>query len=299
MEPQITELVSNPPAGEIPNDSRGINAIAAYAAQAAGHRTTPRQHGDLLVYPPEPGHDPQVVNLAAHRRADAEQARRSVHRKAGTYTVSDVDSFTRYYAKHAEESAEVWVNEQGARAVLNAYSHAPGEDGYNDEDHVLLLKLRLSPEWQAWMKVNGKLQGHADFAEWLTSVRTDIYQPDSATVLEAVQSLQVTANSKSEFKNSKRNGTDGARSFLFEETSTAKAGQKGELEVPEKFSVRLRVFAGDEMIYLDARLRYKISDGDLLLGIVIDRPELLIERAVEAIHSQISAGIDRGAVFAS
>lgn len=276
----------------VPDDAEGINAIAELAVGAGQPYIVDDAGGDVAVVYWAPNGEPRVVDLQKIR----DQHRHPLDRKSGTYTVTDVESFLTYYGKHAENDAEVWVDTTGAEAVLNAYGPTLGELGWRPEDHRVRLALTASPEWKRWSAVSGKLYPQDQFAEWLEGAARDIVDPDFATVLEVAQSLEAT--SKVEFRSAYRTA-DGQRAFRYEETTNAKAGQKGELEIPTRFLVSLRPFGGQEPVDVEARFRYRIQAESLQLGIVIDRIPEILEAAVESIRVDIASGIDRGIVLSA
>ncbi len=210
-------------------------------------------------------------------------------RKAGEYRVSDVASFLAYFSKHAGPNPETWVGESQIVAVLDAHGDDPRWEG-----HRLVLKLQYSPEWQRWFGVSGKWQGQQAFAEFLEDCAADVLEPDAATMLEVAQSLQ--AHIKADFKSAYRT-SDGQRAFRYEETTTAKAGSKGELEIPERLVLLLRVFLGQEPIQVTARFRYRLSDEGLRLGVVLDRVQETLEAARDLVVDQLTDGTDRGIVL--
>lgn len=280
----------------IPDHGEGVARIVQLAKAAAGHHTTPIRDGNLLVYPGVHTNDEiKVINLDQIRRNDAKAAADQVDRKAGTYTVVDVDSFLAYYDKHATQFAETWVAKSGARAVLNAHSDDEGADGHRDEHHILQLALTMSPEWKRWTSVSGRWVDANEFAEWLEGAAGDITDPTSADVLEVVSSLHAT--SKAEFGSTRRHG--GVVSVGYALTSTVKAGQKGEVEIPTVLTARLRVFTAVPSFDIKVRFRVQVAGESLRLGIVIDRVDDICEAAVGAVRAAIVEGIDRGIVLAA
>lgn len=213
-------------------------------------------------------------------------------RKRGAYTVSDVNSFLSYYIKHAEMSAEIWANKSEIVAVLNANDAVDERAGW--EDHRVVLQLVHSVEWKRWITVSGRLYPQDDFADFLEGAAADIITPDMATVLEVAQSLEATT--KVDFESAYRT-QDGQRAFKYKETTQARAGQKGELEIPDRFVLDLRIYEGQDPIRVTARFRYRISNESLQLGIVIDHVPEIIETALVDVRETLSAGIDRGTIF--
>ena len=237
------------------------------------------------VYRLPEGYTTEVIDLEAWRAP----LRPGPRRKRGAYQVTDVASFLAYFDKHAGPDAETWVGDSQIVSVLDAHGDDPRWEG-----HRLVLKLQHSPEWLRWVGVSGKWQGQQQFAEFLEDSAADVVSPDAATMLEVAQSLQATV--KADFKSSFRT-SDGQRGFRYEETTTAKAGSKGELEIPERLTLLLRVFLGQDPVQVSARFRYRLSDEGLRLGVVLDRVPELLESARDEVVQQITEATDRGIVL--
>lgn len=211
-------------------------------------------------------------------------------RKSGAYATTDVASFLAYYDKHAGDTAEIWVGDDRVTAVLDAH----GGTDTRWEQHRLTLTLKHSPEWLRWAHKSGSLMTQQQFAEFIEDGAADVVTPDAATMLEVASSLQ--AATKVDFKSAYRT-SDGQRAFRYEETTTAKAGQKGELEIPDRLVLSLRVFLGQEPVEVRARFRYRLTDSGLALGFVLDRVAETLEAARDAVVTQITDGTDRGIVL--
>jgi uncharacterized protein YfdQ (DUF2303 family) len=273
-------------------DNEGINSLmeAGVAAAEPFFVDTYRDDADavgiaaILTVPT--GYTTKTVDLEELRAP----YRSGPVRKAGLYTVRDVNSFLTYYLKHAGDEAETWVTPGEVTAVLNASA----TDHAHWEDHRLALQLRHSPEWERWVGKSGQLLGQDRFAEFLEEGAADVVQPDMATVLEVVQSLEATT--RVDFESAYRTA-DGQRGFKYVETTTARAGQKGELEIPSCFVLALRVYEGQDPINVTARFRYRINGDELRLGIVIDRIPEILEAALAGTVTTITEGIDRGTVL--
>jgi uncharacterized protein YfdQ (DUF2303 family) len=171
-------------------------------------------------------------------------------RKVGTTTVRDAISFGAYFEKHADANSEVYANADALTITAVLDAHTP--DAARWEAHNLRLQLRLTDAWRAWVSNDGELLPQADFAEFLEDRLPDILEPSAAEMLEIAQSIQ--ASTKAEFKSGTRLSS-GERQFQFVETVTAKAGQKGQLTIPERFTIGLVPFEGAEGYKLGARLR--------------------------------------------
>lgn len=171
-------------------------------------------------------------------------------------------------------------------AVLNDLD---GEHGGIDwRDYRLTLQLALSPEWQKWTQLDGKLLTQVSFAELIEDGLSQIVSPPAADMLEVAQSFE--AKRSADFESGTRLSS-GDVSFRYTETTQAKAGQKGDLEVPAAFVLRLPVFEGGALVELKARLRYRISNTGLQIGYKLDRPDELQRAAVEAVAQDVTAAL--------
>ncbi|HET7386883.1 MAG TPA: DUF2303 family protein [Nocardioidaceae bacterium] len=228
----------------------------------------------------------------SHRVIDVEHYRETFRptprRKTGTVNVYDAASFTTYYGKHAvEKVSEVWadVATQTCVGVLNG--HGPGDvTGWGD--HRVQLRLRKTPAWQAWEALDGKLIGQVDFAEHIEDRLIDIVTPPGAQMLELAQTFQ--ANTKVRFESSKRLSS-GERQLEYREDVQAAAGRKGDITIPDRFELGLAPFEESAPYKVSARFRYRIADGALRVGFVLERPEDVLRQAFTDVLTDIESDL--------
>ncbi|MEU6279772.1 DUF2303 family protein [Streptomyces sp. NPDC047028] len=214
-------------------------------------------------------------------------------RKAGTTTVRDAVSFHAYYSKHADDDTEVYADAE--RLTVTAVLDAHTADGARWAGHRLHLALRETAAWQQWNRNDGQLLDQETFAEFLQDHLPELLEPSAADMLEIAQSFQ--AAQKVDFQSATRLSS-GQRQFQYVETATTKAGQKGQLTVPETFTIGLVPFEGSEGYKLTARLRYRIGQNGLRLGYKLERPDEIRKTAfadvVKAIGEQIDTPVMNG-----
>ncbi len=259
----------------------GVRAILA--AGAAGEQPdSVTVDGDelALVYALPDGYRTSTVDLEAIRRRYAPYP----EAKAGNYGTRDADSFLAYFLQH-QVDGQVWADPPLITGVLDAQA-----DGPTWERHRVQLQLILSPEWRVWVSNSGAWMDQETFAEFLEAHRTQIVDPVAADILEVAQSLQ--AKTSVDFKSGYRT-KDGQRALVYTETTTAKAGQKGELEIPDHIVLKLRVYRGELPVEVVARFRYRILEGSLQLSYVIDRQEETLELADLAVIGRINQAITK------
>lgn len=209
-------------------------------------------------------------------------------RKSGTTTVRDARSWTAYFAKHSSDASEVYADAE--RLTVTAVLNAHGADEASWGDHRLVLALRTTDAWKQWLHMDGELMDQEAFAEFLEDHLPELLDPSSADMLEIAQSLQ--AATKVDFQSGVRLAS-GQRQFQYVETTTTKAGQKGQLTVPEQFTIGLVPFEGSEGYRLTARLRYRITDRGLRMGYKLERPADVLRTAFADVVNVIDGDIEQ------
>lgn len=209
-------------------------------------------------------------------------------RKRGTTTVRDAQSFISYWAKHSDADSEVYADAD--RLTITAVLDANTVHGARWAGHRLHLGLRQTDAWKQWATYDGKLIGQDAFAEFIEDHLPELLEPSAADMLEIAQSIQ--GATKAEFQSATRLSS-GQRQFSYVETTTAKAGQKGNLVIPETFTIGLVPFEGSEGYKLTARFRYRLGrDGELTLGYKLDRPGDIIRTAFQDVVTAVAEQVD-------
>lgn len=210
-------------------------------------------------------------------------------RPSGTTTVQDVDSLQVLWAKHARVSSELYADPTSftLTGVLNADEGESLNPGFRD--HRLVLKCAKTPAWRAWEALDGQLLEQQSFAEFIEDRLIDIQRPTGGEMLELAQSIEATTSA--EFKSAIALSS-GQRALQFEETVSAKAGQKGQLEIPATFDLGLKPFEGGPAYKVVARLRYRIRNGSLAIGFKLERPEDVLREAFDEVRTLAGQACD-------
>jgi uncharacterized protein YfdQ (DUF2303 family) len=213
--------------------------------------------------------------------------------KAGTVTVRNVASFAHYYAKHSDDSSEVYADlDKGTfTAVLDAHLDAHGGGAYTArwEKHRLVLALEQTLPWVTWTAMDRQWMTQQVFAEFIEDNCRDLH-PDgrvsAADLLEIAQHFQ--AHTKVNFTQGTRLAT-GATQLVYQETIEAKAGNRGDITIPGEFDLAIVPFDDCEPQVLPARFRYRRSAGDLRLGYFLNDPQRVAREAVAEVASVLAA----------
>lgn len=209
-------------------------------------------------------------------------------RKSGTTVLRDVGSFLAYHGKHADEHTEVYAD--GETLAITSVLDAHTGDAARWGQHRAVLALRTTKAWKEWIASSGRLMDQETFANFLEDHLPDLLEPNAATMLEVAQSIQ--AATKANFQSGTRL-TSGERRLVYTEETTAKAGSRGELTIPETFVIGLRPFDGADGYRLTARFRYRINGGNLQLGYKLERPEDVQQAAFADVLTAVTDAVEQ------
>ena len=258
-------------------DADTVAALAFAAAEA--QEIDPR--GIYLTSKPDG--TAEIVDVADRRR---ELDQRPPAHKEGVYVFTEPEGLIDYLRIHGSGATEVWGGEKSGTILAVIDGHSGDEPGR--ERHRATLQLTHTKDWTEWVGKSGVGMTQIDFAEFIEDHLPNIVEPSPGDMLTIAQSLQ--ARKSVEFKASHRL-QDGNVGLQWEETTTAKAGAKGQLEIPARFTIGLQVYEGMDAWRITARLRYRIHEGGrLTLAYILDRPEDARREAFAAAVATVEEG---------
>lgn len=286
--------------------SNGDDVTPLLLTSTAQQAVMPRKlaEGVYGVLNPEGGVDiTETPGYAQQRKHDWEQARSDrpefVHRSPA---LLDVDSFVDYLTRnttgdelpavpyaHGAGQLELWADIDGRRitAILDGY------DGLRK--HTATLSLKVSREWAEWLNVDGKLLGQTEFAEFVADHLSTIAMPDGALLVDICETL--TGKTDVQWRSQSLDKT-GQRQFVYQEQIDGQAGPKGDLPIPDRLVLAIRPFQGSEHEYINARFRFRLREGRLLLGVKLEEPERVLEdafgRVVEDVQGRVPVHVNLG-----
>lgn len=241
--------------------------------------------GDLIGVVTPAGADYKVIDL--------EQFASKPDRCRGVVTLQRAEDLIAYVKRFdLPEFTTLWVDADGREvtAVLNDHGSSDAHWG----DHRAILKLKLTEQWQHWMGPNGHFLDQEAFAEHVEYGRTDVVKPSGADLLEIAQSIQ--GKTDVTWKAARRLA-DGQVGMEYVEDVQASAGHKQQLLIPEEFELGLRPFVGEEAYKVTARLRWRITGGNVKFGYRLDRPEEVLRDAVGKVVERIAGEFGAERVF--
>lgn len=198
-------------------------------------------------------------------------------RKTGQVSLSTPASLTQYVNAHKSDGTVLYADWRESRVVgvLNDHDTAAGW-----ADHRAVLDLVPTPEWTCWTEHDGAYMSQVEFAEHIIDTTADVVEPPAADLLEMAETFNATK--AVQFKSGNRL-KDGQRQLTYHETIDANAGTHGNVTIPDSVLLRLAPFDGADPVEMSARIRYRIDGGNLRIGYVLDRPDLVLRAAVAAV----------------
>lgn len=226
-------------------------------------------------------------------------------RRQGLVSLGTGASLERYVADQRIPGTVLYADESQRRIVAVIDDHeATNPPGPADDhgqagwgEHRATLTLQHSPEWKHWASLDGKLVGQEAFAEHIQEGIDDILEPDAAQLLELAQTFRATT--KGTFGSSKMLDS-GQVQFTYHEELKATGGEKSNITIPARIGVGVPVFDGaDTADRLDARFRFRLRDGELLLGYKLQRPHLVVRQAWQDVIAGLERGLDVAVLWGS
>ena len=266
----------------MPGDTAELIRLAAALTDPTPLGTNPQ----AFVVPD--GYQVHIVDPEKYQPAPA--------RKRGDVRFTDALSFRSYVAEHQGLGTTLWAD--APRGMLTAVinDHQPedtqaggfGVAGWGD--HRATLQLEMTDDWTLWAGQNNKPMNQAAFAEHIEDGAVIIREPTAADMLEIVQSFKATT--KVRFESGPRIRS-GETQLTYVEDTTATAGRRGQLEVPEVIVLGIAPWTSCTQVYeLRARLRYRINNGDLVLFYKLDRPDDVLRHAFADLLGGIENELD-------
>lgn len=182
--------------------------------------------------------------------------------------------------------ADRYAHQDDARVVHDPFKHTITliVDDSTWGRHRCTLRLRETSEWVEWLKASGLSMTQAQFAELVEDHLPEFHTPDGATMLEIAQTFHASENSR--FVSGTRLSSGETR-LVYEQNIDAKAGTSGAVEVPEVVKVLVRPFEGGEPVLIKARFRYRLKQGSIGLGFVLDRPHAVQRQAFDEMSTTV------------
>ncbi|SEG15963.1 DUF2303 family protein [Marinobacterium lutimaris] len=205
-----------------------------------------------------------------------------------------IEDFIRYHNRYANKDSTVFANiDTGSFKSVIDYHEAPC---FADNcDHTANYTCPETNEWASWKRHSGDWMKQNEFAEFLQDNHLQIYKPkeeefkpeeldvvvdklpDSTTMIEIANTLQVTSESK---VTQGQNLHNGAMRISYTDEVDGRAGPNNEIEIPTYFLLGIQLFKGGNHYMILCRLKYRKEGPSVRLRYELVRPHKAHERAV-------------------
>lgn len=206
----------------------------------------------------------------------------------------DAETFINYVNRFSTTASAVFCNGPEGRtftAVLDY--HQPDQPSWGQ--HVASYKCPTTVEWGRWKQADRSKLNQADFAEFIEDNVKDIVQPDgNNNAPTAADMLEISRTLEAKKNISFRQGTrldNGQVQLTYNEQIDGRAGETGQLSIPEQFYIGVKPFLGGDAFCVPARFRYRITEGRLVMWFELVRPDKVLEEAYTAVRKQIATAI--------
>lgn len=274
-------------------DESTITAIAELA-----------QKGQALTFS-NPGADQPQLVFAPGIQSPVSMEKFQAHplRKRSKVTLTEPDALIAYLLAHKLASTALFAttSDKGAEILAVIDYHQPENTNAlsgtkqdilpNWGEHRATLVSQFAPEWLRWKAKDKELFGQVEFAEFLEDNSQDIVVPDTdtqapnaATMHEVA--LTLSAKTGVQFASAVRLD-NGQHQLTYNETIESKAGQSGQLTVPDRFYLSLPPFVGTPRYLVKARLKHRLLRGEVKFFYEIERPHKILEAAINDIKAKI------------
>jgi uncharacterized protein YfdQ (DUF2303 family) len=243
--------------------------------------------GQRLAAPNKVDGVPFVIVPCEHEVKYLDEYMEFPHRKKARVSMVDPGSFVSYFNSFRDESSLVFADLKSETITgIIDYHHASSERTARWRDHVVSFKPMRTPEWDTWIAKNGQKFSQVGFAEFIENNLPDIVEPPGAAMLEVARDLQAKTDVQFASAISLANGQ---KQFTYQETTAGTVG-KGKMDVPESFTIRLRIYQGGDTVSVTARLRFRIQEGKLTFWYDLLRPQKFQEDAFNSFVREIVKG---------
>lgn len=219
-------------------------------------------------------------------------------RKTGIVVVHDAASFVNVTNRYLDKKAAAiyaTLKPAGFVAVLN--DNGATSDKPNWRDHRVSFTPEFSKEHQLWDSRKKQPMTQEQFAHFIEDNLPDFKTPEGARMLEIAVNFKV--NRAVTFK-SAINLSDGSAQLEYsDQQAGGGTGPSKKLAMPELFKIEIPVWAGlgAQKYVFDARLRYRVSEGQLSILYDLIRPHKVVERAFQDILDTIRKDVKDVPIF--
>lgn len=243
------------------------------------------------VYGWDPTHGRRLVDTVDRERLEAHP-----RQFTGSIAVHTPKALVAYATRHVDwDFSTCWVNAENGAVTVVINDHERDDRGSGEAnaakgpakpgwaDHRATLQFVRSPEWKAWAEIDGKWLTQADLAAFLEDHLLNVVEPDGTTLMDITRTFHATEGAT--FKSTHNDGT-GQQSIVYEQEING-SSRDGNAAIPTDLTLRLRPWLGVDPVEVDAKFRFRVNGGALVLGVRLIRADQLSRDAVEEAATEV------------
>lgn len=194
--------------------------------------------------------------------------------RMGTSTHTELSSFVAYVERMKCAASTIWADIASGRIIAVLDYHPEGGKVTDTSwcGHRACYVATLTPQWQAWIALNGATIGQdalADFledhVEDLDGARKGNEYPSAAAMLELCRDLKVHTKGIFERKLDPRTGASTLVCKLDNEASST--------PIPKAFVIAIPIYQGGPLVQLDVALRLKLQGNSAAFSVTLRRAD--------------------------
>jgi len=248
--------------------------------------------GKLLAMKPfEVAGTPMIIVPDDHVLKTLNELRSTPKRISEHTSHTTAQSFIEYYNEFASENSVIFIDENGPafNAVIDYHGDEPGWN-----EHKAKFHLKPTVEFGNWHGHDKEWMAQERFGQFIEENLEEIIHPNGAEMLEIALSIQATTETK--FSSAQRLD-NGQTQLTYIEEINGTAGSKGQLSIPQTFKIGLRLYEGGQAYEIEARLRYRITQGQLSMRYELIRPHKTIQANIDDTEKLIAEKISAGKIY--
>ena len=219
-------------------------------------------------------------------------------RRSGTAQHTTLLSFIEWVNRFKNPDSVIYADRSPSAPALVGvidYHHAGADGGARFGEHRARYAFPLSDEWIAWKKQASAGFRQEEFASWIEDHLADVADPVSARegakefgalfscafasasrLLELSRGLSVHVGERVQ---NHVNLSTGEASVTFQSSHADESGRP--LKIPGAFLLGIPVFRGGALYQIPARLRYRVSAGNIAWSYELYRADAVFDHAIE------------------
>ncbi len=257
--------------------------------------------------PTDAGHVPAVLIPEGYKLETLEDLQdryaSAPTRLKQSVVLRDPDSFIAYLKRHSTDSVAVFCDVESLKFV-GILDYHDGSIQPHHCEHTAKLVLEKTRELETWLEHDREPMDQTDFARFIednapeiiaADLGNGITTPSGSDMLQIALTLSRTESAQ--FRSANRL-SNGQTQFKYEQNFDDKAGELGDLTIPEMIRIGLPLFKSadpSEGYAINARFRYRIHSGRLKMWYELVRPERVLEDAVNTVHEKLVNGLQDNA----